>query len=319
MLYKINHTTCYDYDEGVTFCHNIAILKPKNIIGQNLVNYNLDISPAPIVFSEREDFFGNTVTRFSIQEYHKQLKVTATSKVDRNMALAPNIDFFSDAKKITLSETLQLLKQVDPKSLEARQFQLESVLIHTIGQEIKDYALKSFKPNRSVFEASYELMERIFNDFEFNTTFSNVATPITDVMREKKGVCQDFAQIAIACLRSVHLPARYISGYIETLPPPGKEKLIGTDASHAWFSVYIPTFGWVDFDPTNNQIPKDQHIVVAWGRDYYDVAPLKGVLYSSGLSKLSVSVDIRPEGGYPTQQNKTDTQHQQQSQQSQQQ
>ncbi|ANW96183.1 transglutaminase [Wenyingzhuangia fucanilytica] len=294
MLYKVIHTTEYKYDEGVTFCHNMAILKPKNIIGQELVSYDLNISPTPADFSEKLDFFGNTVTRFSIQEYHKKLKVTATSLVNKNILKCKNIHDSEAAKKITLSETLELLKSVEPAILDARQYQLESVLINTINEDIQAYAKQSFLPNRSVFEASNELMQRIFKDFEFNTTFSNVATPISEVMKEKKGVCQDFAQIAIACLRSVNLPARYVSGYIETLPPPGKEKLVGTDASHAWFSVYIPTFGWVDFDPTNNQIPKDQHIIVAWGRDYYDVAPLKGVLYSSGLSTLSVSVDIRP-------------------------
>ena len=111
-------------------------------------------------------------------------------------------------------------------------------------------------------------------------------------MKEKKGVCQDFAQIAIACIRSVGLPARYVSGYIETVPPKGKEKLVGADASHAWFAIFIPGFGWVDFDPTNNLIPMDQHIVVGWGRDYYDVPPLKGVVYGSGKSRLKVAVDI---------------------------
>ena len=309
MVYKVIHTTSYDYVEGVTFCHNMAILKPKDIPGQKLISYDLKITPKPVEFSERVDFFGNTITRFSIQEHHKQLKVSAVSKVDRNSNNVPNIDDNEVAKKITLSESLEILKGVSDEILEARQFQLESVLIKNIDKNIEAYAKKSFKPDRSVYDASYELMQRIFKDFEFNTTFSNVATPISDVMKEKKGVCQDFAQIAIACLRSVNVPARYISGYIETLPPPGKEKLIGTDASHAWFSVYIPTFGWLDFDPTNNQIPKNQHIVVAWGRDYYDVAPLKGVLYSSGKSTLKVSVDIRPDGGY------LQTQIQQQSQQ----
>src|SRR5690606_13062541 len=131
--------------------------------------------------------------------------------------------------------------------------------------EIKTYAEVSFKPNRPVFEAAFELMQRIYTEFEFDSEFSTIATPIHEVMKEKKGVCQDFAQIAIACVRSIGLPARYVSGYIETLPPPGKEKLVGTDASHAWFSVYIPTFGWIDFDPTNNQVPKNQHITVSWG------------------------------------------------------
>ena len=294
MLYKIIHDTTYDYDEGVTFCHNIAILKPKNILGQEVHDYNLEISPTPSEFSEKKDFFGNTVVRFSIQEHHKELKVLATSTVDRDYERCKDIEDFEEAKNLSLEETIELLNDVTDEVLDARQYQLESVLIKNINEDIRSYALESFKPERSVYEASCELMHRIFKDFEFNTSVTNVATPISEVMKVKKGVCQDFAQIAIACLRSVSLPARYVSGYIETLPPPGKEKLVGTDASHAWFSVYIPTFGWVDFDPTNDQVPKNQHIVVAWGRDYYDVAPLKGVLYSSGLSKLSVSVDIRP-------------------------
>jgi len=295
MIFKVIHSTIYDYDEGVTFCHNTAILKPKNFLGQSLVDYQLEISPKPSEFSEREDFFGNTITRFSIQDHHKKLKVIATSIIDRDVTKSLSIKDFPKAEKITLKQTLKSLKGFDEAILDARQYQLESILLHSVDDAIKAYAEVSFKPDRSVYEATYELMERIFKDFEFNTQFTNVATPISEVMKEKKGVCQDFAHIAIACLRSVKLPARYVSGYIETLPLPGKEKLVGTDASHAWFSVFIPGFGWLDFDPTNNQIPKDQHIVVAWGRDYYDVAPLKGVLYTSGASRLKVSVDIRPD------------------------
>ncbi len=294
MVFKVSHTTSYKYDSGVTFCHNIATLKPKTIVGQSLLDYKLDISPTPTEISEKIDFFGNVVTRFSIQQHHKELKVTAISKVLRDYSLQPNIYQSAEGQKITLEQALLELESIEPDILEVRQFILESVLIAKITPEIKTYASVSFKPDRPIFEASYELMQRIYTDFEFDPEFTNVATPIHDVMKEKKGVCQDFAQIAIACLRSVGLPGRYISGYIETLPPPGKEKLVGADASHAWFSVYIPKFGWVDFDPTNNKIPKDQHITVSWGRDYYDVPPLKGVIYSAGKNKMKVSVDIRP-------------------------
>jgi len=294
MVFKLSHTTSYKYENGVTFCHNIATLKPKTMVGQTLIDYKLEISPTPTEISEKVDFFGNTVTRFSIQQHHKELKVTATSQVLRDSSLLPNIHLSNTAKNITLEQALTALKSNDLEILEVRQFIFESVLISNISSEIKDYAEISFKPNRSVFEASYELMQRIYTDFEFDPEFTNVATPIHEVMKERKGVCQDFAQIAIACLRSVGLAAKYVSGYIETIPPPGKEKLIGTDASHAWFSVYIPTFGWVDFDPTNNQIPKNQHIVVSWGRDYYDVPPLKGVIYSTGKNEMKVAVDIRP-------------------------
>jgi len=294
MLYQVSHKTSYSYENDVTFCHNMATLKPKTMLGQTLLEYRLEISPTPTEISEREDFFGNTITRFSIQKNHSKLKVTAHSKILRDYTLIPNIYNNYNAQNLSLQEALQTLKSYNPELVDVKQFVLESILIANISPEIKAYAELSFKPTRPVFEAAYELMQRIYTDFEFNTKVTNVATPIKDVMQQKKGVCQDFAQIAIACVRAVGLPARYVSGYIETLPPPGKEKLIGTDASHAWFSVYIPYFGWVDFDPTNNQIPQNQHLVVAYGRDYYDVPPLKGVIYSTGKNKMKVAVDIRP-------------------------
>ncbi|HEY5687493.1 MAG TPA: transglutaminase family protein [Yeosuana sp.] len=295
MIYKLSHTTSYKYESNVTFCHNIAILKPKTMVGQSLLEYRLDINPLPTEISEKVDFFGNTITRFSIQKSHKELSVKATSKIVRNFSLQADIFNSVEGKSITLESALEALEIISSEILEVKQFLLDSILISKITDDIRAYAQISFKPYRSVFEASFELMQRIYTDFKFDSKFSNIATPLTEVMKAKKGVCQDFAQIAIACVRSIGLPARYVSGYIETMPPPGKEKLIGTDASHAWFSVYIPKFGWIDFDPTNNQIPKDQHITVSYGRDYYDVAPLKGVIYSNGRNSMKVSVDIRPD------------------------
>ena len=294
MVYQLSHTTSYKYQSGVTFCHNIATIKPKNIEGQTVLEYQLEINPEPTEISEKTDFFGNTITRFSIQKFHKKLIVTAKSKVLRDSNLQPDIYTSEVGKSMTLNDALLEMNSMNSEIIEIKQYVLESILIAKISSEIKEYAQVSFQPNRSIFEAAFELMQRIFKDFEFNTKVTNVATPIHEVMQNKKGVCQDFAQIGIACLRSIGLPARYVSGYIETLPLPGKEKLVGTDASHAWFSMYIPKFGWIDFDPTNNQIPKDQHIIVAHGRDYYDVPPLKGVIYSSGENKMKVEVDIRP-------------------------
>ncbi|SNR62202.1 Transglutaminase-like enzyme, putative cysteine protease [Lutibacter agarilyticus] len=294
MVFDIVHTTRYKYENGASFCHNLATLKPKSFFGQSLLDYNLEISPVPTDISHRVDFFGNTITRFSIQQYHEELEVTARSKVFRDYSKQNSITDFNASNKVTLKDAIKKLKGIQPEILEIKQFKLDSPLISNISKEIKKYAQVSFKPNRAIFEASYELTQRIFSDFDFDSSFSTIATPLNEVMGEKKGVCQDFAQIAIACLRSVGLASRYVSGYIETLPPEGKEKLVGTDASHAWFSVYIPAFGWVDFDPTNNQIPKNQHIIVAHGRDYLDVPPLKGVTYSSGENNMEVSVDIRP-------------------------
>lgn len=301
MIFDLWHKTKYSYENGASFCHNITTIKPKNFPGQELLEYRLEISPTPTDISERLDFFGNSVTRFSIQQHHEELIVIARSKVSRDYSLQINEVDFSEGKKVTIEETIKHLKSTELEIIDVRQYVLSSPLISNISEEIKEYAAVSFQPERSLYEASYELMQRIFTDFDFVPGFTNIATPLKEVMTAKKGVCQDFAQIAIACVRSMGLPARYVSGYIETLPPKGKEKLIGTDASHAWFSVYIPTYGWVDFDPTNNQIPKNQHIVVAHGRDYYDVPPLKGVIFSMGKNEMDVSVDLRPAKTFPIQ------------------
>ena len=293
MIFNVKHTTKYEYNAPVIYCHNIATLRPRESKGQQLLDYKIQITPQPAEISERIDYFGNYITRFSIQTEHIELKVTTKSKIVRDYAQFQD-SFFSEAcRGITLDQTLLALRSTDPDILDARQYILESIFIGRADNNIRDYAEVSFKRNRSVFDAAFELMQRIYTDFQFVSGFTSISTPVAEVMKEKKGVCQDFAQIAIACIRSVGLPARYVSGYIETVPPKGKEKLVGADASHAWFSIFIPGFGWVDFDPTNNLIPMDQHIVVGWGRDYYDVPPLKGVVYGSGKSKLKVAVDIQ--------------------------
>ena len=293
MIFNVKHTTKYEYNAPVIYCHNIATLRPRESKGQQLLDYKIQITPQPAEISERIDYFGNYITRFSIQTEHIELKVTTKSKIVRDYAQFQD-SFFSEAcRGITLDQTLLALRSTDPDILDARQYILESIFIGRADDNIRDYAEVSFKRNRSVFDAAFELMQRIYTDFQFVSGFTSISTPVAEVMKEKKGVCQDFAQIAIACIRSVGLPARYVSGYIETVPPKGKEKLVGADASHAWFSIFIPGFGWVDFDPTNNLIPMDQHIVVGWGRDYYDVPPLKGVVYGSGKSKLKVAVDIQ--------------------------
>lgn len=294
MMYSVIHKTTYNYANNVTYCHNLANLKPKTFVGQELLEYELEIEPKPSIIKENINFFGNAVTHFSIEKQHRKLVVTAKSIVKRSYEHQNKILVSESGKSVSLAQALSKLKILSTENIDAKQFTLDSTFIKNIPDTIHNYAKISFQKERSVFEATNELMKRIFTEFKFDASFSTVATPIDKVMEAKKGVCQDFAQVAIACIRSMGLPARYVSGYIETFPPPGKKKLFGTDASHAWFSIYIPDFGWVDFDPTNNQIPKNQHIIVAYGRDYYDVSPLKGVIYGSGDSTLDVSVDIRP-------------------------
>jgi transglutaminase-like putative cysteine protease len=249
----------------------------------------INISPEPDVMNEYEDFFGNKVLYFAIQHQHKKLSVTVTNEIEKQIQPASAISLYGN---IAWEAARLQLFEPNPDYIESRQFIPETSMT-TIDEQITLYALQSFTTNRPVFEAAKDLMHRIFRDFKFDPDFSTVSTPVTEVMRLKRGVCQDFAHLAIACLRSIGLPARYVSGYIETLPPPGKEKLVGVDASHAWFSVFIPNLGWMDFDPTNNQIPGDQHVTIGWGRDYADITPLKGIILSSGSHKLRVSVDVR--------------------------
>jgi transglutaminase-like putative cysteine protease len=270
----------------------MARLKPKNSITQKLLEYSLAITPTPYETNEFIDYFENTNNYMLIREAHKTLKVVATSKVER---VEEEINKQLEAlKSITLSfkELKQRLSSYHESDVLAKYFLFETQSIPTASEEIKQYTLESFKEDRNIIEAATEFTSRIFNDFKFVSGFSDITTPIETIFKEKKGVCQDFAQFAISALRSIGIPTRYVSGYIQTLPPKGKEKLFGADASHAWFSIYIPDFGWVDFDPTNDKIPDIQYIILGYGRDYLDISPLKGVVQSSGNSYLSVKVNV---------------------------
>ena len=255
----------------------------------------MEITPAVYESHEFVDMFGNTNSHLLIREPHHTLSVTGKSKVEIFPESIKQTIETLQANSISYGDALYRLSQFNKEDIEAKQFLFESELITRKSLPIKEYALKSFRKNRDLFEATHELMERIFHDFEFLSGFSDITTPVEKIFEAKKGVCQDFAQFAISALRTIGLPAKYMSGYIETLPPKGKEKLFGADASHAWFAVYIPNAGWAEFDPTNNIIPQEQHILLGSGRDYNDISPLKGVVLSSGASNLSVMVDVRRE------------------------
>ena len=289
MQYKITHTTEYTYAGSISLCHNIAMLIPRDTNNQQRIKTAIKIIPEPDVMKEYDDFFGNKVLYFAIQHQHKKLSVSVTNDIEKIITTSLPINLYNNLP--WEGARLQLFES-RPDFIDARQYITETSMT-TIDDQITQYALQSFTPKRPMFEAAKDLMQRIYKDFKFDPDFSTVSTPVTEVMRLKRGVCQDFAHLAIACLRSLGLPARYVSGYIETLPPMGKIKLVGVDASHAWFALFIPNLGWMDFDPTNNQIPGDQHITIGWGRDYADISPLKGVILSSGSHKLRVSVDVR--------------------------
>lgn len=292
MQYQITHTTEYEYHQSVSLCHNVTKLILRNTNDQLCKKTVVKIIPQPDVMSEYKDFFGNHVMYFAIQQEHRHLKVTVSSQIEKKAASSSTLNFY---KGTTWEDVKLLIAEPSDDNFDARQYIPETDITRST-EEILQYTQQSFTHGRSMFDASAELMQRICKDFEFKPGFTTVATPLAVVIKERKGVCQDFAHFAIACMRSVGLPARYVSGYLETLAPPGKEKLVGVDASHAWFSVFIPNTGWIDFDPTNNILPADQHITIGWGRDYTDVSPLKGVILSSGPHQLHVSVDVRRMG-----------------------
>lgn len=283
MRYHVIHKTEYEYSEPVSYSHNEARLLPRIAPTQLCNAASLKIEPEPDDYSEHVDFFGNRVAYFCIREPHKRFSVTASSEVEVVSSL--QLDFSNgtawEAARLALIDTP-----------EALQYALESPFVAT-SPELMGYANPSFPAGRPLLDAVHDLMQRIHADFAYDPGFTTLATPLSEVLAHRRGVCQDFAHLAIGCLRSQGLAARYVSGYIETLALPGKVKLAGADASHAWFSVYLPDRGWMDFDPTNNQIPADRHVVVAWGRDYGDVTPLKGVIFGGGDHGLAVSVDMR--------------------------
>lgn len=265
---------------------------PRNLPYQKCNEVTFDIEPRPAVFYEINDFYGNSVNYFSIQQNHTKLLVQVKSRVEVLPYNGRQLQIYND-KPWELVRTM--LSEFHEELVDVYHFKYESQHV-AIDEDIYAYASRFFTPNRPLLEATNDLMTHIFKEFKFVTGYSTIATPLQEIIRSKKGVCQDFAHLAIACLRSHGLAAKYMSGYIETLPPPGKEKLVGADASHAWFSVYLPGEGWCDFDPTNNMIPGERHITLAWGRDYSDVTPMRGVILSGGRHKLDVEVDVKRVG-----------------------
>jgi len=289
MKYRIKHTTHYEYSSQVSMCFNEARMSPVNSAHQTCARNRFVIHPAPESIHKRFDYFGNQVTSFDILQPHRELSVTVYSEV-QVLAHAQQALFAADYPWEFVRDSLKTT--TDPEQIVVREYILPSMLI-PVFDEVKEYADKSFKPGRSVMEAIRELVERIFKDFKYDPGFSSISTPLKTVLEHRRGVCQDFAHLGIACIRSMGLAAGYVSGYLETLPPPGEEKLEGADASHAWLAVYLPDHGWMHLDPTNNMVAGDQHITLAFGRDFADVTPLKGVIYGGDDHELSVSVDVR--------------------------
>ena len=287
MRYSLEHITTYQYQQPTALSYNEAWMTPRHLSYQKVEQSEILLIPPAASLHFRHDFFGNKVAWFSVQQSHLHFKIHAKSILDRGVP--ENITNPSNARWSTLKNALT---GFDKNLNEVKAFSLQSPMV-PILKELKDYAMVSFDRYEIFYDAVMDLNSRIFEEFEYNTSFTTIATPLKKVASARKGVCQDFSHIAIGCLRAMGLPVRYVSGYIETQAPDGQPKLVGADASHAWFSCFIPGMGWVDFDPTNNKLAAEQHITVAWGRDYQDVPPLKGVIFNSAQHELSVAVHVK--------------------------
>jgi len=288
MIYKIVHKTTYRYKYPVSIGNHVACLMPRCFSHQRRTRYELRIRPSAKL-TERTDYFGNRLSFFTVQQPHRRLVVEASSEV-----------VIDEGKSLPLEQSMQweevtrcLAECHNPESLDAYQFTFESPRIRP-SAELAAYALQSFTPGRQFAEALRDLNTRIHTDFKFDSKATSFRTPVEEVFRKRRGVCQDFAHLGIACLRSLNLPVRYVSGYLRTYPPPGRPRLIGSDASHAWISAYCPGIGWIDIDPTNNVLPSCNHVTVGWGRDYGDVSPLRGLILGGRDHTLAVNVDVEP-------------------------
>ena len=281
MRYRVRHRNRYQYVHPVSLSHSHATLLPRDTLNQQVLSAHLTILPGTDDVHERQDLFGNRVSRFSIEEVHTELNVLAETEVEVR------------SNRVDLSRDPDITDQSGIPA-KTRLYCRPSLYVPIGIPEIQQFADQCFTDGCGLIEGTRALNERIFHEFVYDQHFSDVETPVGLVLSERRGVCQDFAHLMLACLRSKGIASRYVSGYLETDPPAGQPKLMGADASHAWVSVFVPGTGWIDFDPTNGLLPSDRHVTLAWGRDYADVVPLKGLMTGGGQHALEVSVDVTP-------------------------
>ena len=287
--YRVEHETHYEYAHPVSSSRQLVHLTPRETPRQKTLDHRIDIAPAPSERAVRQDYFGNLVEQFAVSAAHDTLTVVASSTVEVSCRT-----YAGTLSSPAWERVRERLRQVGPAPLlEPSQFLYASPHVEPLAV-LARYARLDFHRERPLFEAASALMERIHRDFEFDPEATTVSTPLETLLKERRGVCQDFAHFMIGCLRALGLSARYVSGYLLPRPPPGQARLIGADASHAWVSVFCPGAGWVDFDPTNCIRPDDQHITVAWGRDFSDVTPMRGVILGGGEHAVEVSVTVMP-------------------------
>ena len=291
MRLRIVHETRYQYSTPVVLSQQLLHLTPRLLPWQSCEAHRITVEPAAGETAERDDYYGNRTVHLLVALPHEELVVRAESEV----TVQPRARERRSAPKAPWEAVRARLGALDaPPLVEPAEFLFESPHIERL-RELADYAAKSFPARRGILEAAVDLARRIHKDFTFDRTATSVSTPLRQVLKERRGVCQDFAHLMIGCLRATGLAARYVSGYILTAPPPGRPRLIGADASHAWVSVYCgERVGWVDIDPTNNCLVDDEHVTLAWGRDFGDVTPMRGVILGGGAQRLAVRVTVTP-------------------------
>jgi transglutaminase-like putative cysteine protease len=294
MRYRVQHETVYKYDSPVALSQQLLHLAPRELAYQRCDKHRLSIAPEPTETTTREDYFGNPVTQVLLAVAHGSLTVRADSEITilpRPAAAAgESWEAVRDQLRSGASKAAVVTAALP---LDALQHAFESPHIECF-RDLASYANASFARGRPIVEASLDLARRIHADFTFDGKATSVSTPLREVLSRRRGVCQDFAHLMIGCLRTLGLAARYVSGYILTNPPPGQPRLVGADASHAWVSVWCGAAGWVDMDPTNNCLVREQHVTLAWGRDFSDVTPMRGVILGGGDQALEVRVTVMP-------------------------
>lgn len=287
VTYDVRHVTTYTYSEPVPVCHNEIHLVPRWLPRQRLLTNDVAVDPSPTAIFHHTDFFGNPVGFFSIEQGHEQLVVTAKSRVE--VAAAPS---WRELPRVAWEEVRdRLVADPGPEPLAARQFCYESPLVRR-SPLLAEWTRTSFAKGRPWAEALVDLTTRINREFTYDPTATTTSTPVEEVFHLRRGVCQDFAHLQIACLRSIGLAARYVSGYIANGPRPDGTEMVGADASHAWLSCWGGGSGWLDVDPTNDCLPDRDHITLGWGRDYGDVCPIKGVYVGGGRHGMDVAVHV---------------------------
>lgn len=289
MIYDITHKTFYIYSAPVSQSHHIVHLAPREVVNQTIIRHDLFIEPTPTSRTDAVDHLGNPASWLSIENKHSEFVVHARTRI----AVHKPDDI--DAQE-TLAWDRIRDRLSDPNyaiDLDVMRYLAPSRLTWA-DKDVATYARQSFTPGRPTISAAWELAERIYDDFEFDNGATDISTPLAEVLATRRGVCQDFSHLTLACVRAMGVPARYVSGYIRTYPPEGGQTLLGADATHAWVSVWSPESGWVDMDPTNNKLPQDEHIAVAYGRDYDDVSPIRGVLLGGAEHNVTVNVGVVP-------------------------